>query len=220
MLSDKIYECVKLIDEVQANKDQNDNNNKVAQTNNGFFDAYYKFFKPLMESYQVVKLLPEFKFPSELTTKLSSQIKNTEKTLKEKHVTNPSGYRASLHELNDSFSSEWKKMLEMYDSELFGGLTILKPLQTSKEITQILNVLNGFKDWPINKANIETYKTARQKGEKILSEMQFDDEIKDFLQKVSLRKATLSDLTDRVVAWIKNEHLENRFGISVYSSLN
>lgn len=217
MLSDKIYDCIKLIDEVQTSKDQNDNNKKVSQKNNIFFDAYKIYFRPLMSSYNAVKQLKEFKFSSKLIKQLSDIIETTKKILEEKYIVNPSVYKSSLYYLNNEFAVEWKNILEVYDAELVGGLAILKPLQTSKEITQILYALNSFRYWPVEKSMVQLYKLAREKGDNLLLVMQFDAEIRSFLQRVSERKATLSDLTEKVIAWIKNEHLEDKFGISVFS---
>lgn len=219
MLSDKIYSCIKLIDDVQTSKDQNDNNKKISEKNNVFFDAYNKFFRPLMLSYNVVKSLHEFKFSSRLIERLSQVIINTRKILEEKYVVNPSHYKATLYELNNDFIAEWKNMVANHDEELVSELNILKPLKSSKEITPILSALNSFKAWPVDQAIVQRYKEERAMGESILLEMQFDAEIKAFLQKVSIRKATLSDLSEKVITWIRTEHLEDKFGISVFSSV-
>lgn len=218
MLSDKIYDCIKLIDEVQASKDQNDDNKKASQKNNVFFDAYKIYFRPLMASYNAVKSLKKFKFSLKLNKQLSDIIETTRRILDGKYVVNPSGYKSSVIELNNAFANEWKSMLEAQDGELVGGLDILKPLQTSKEITQMLNIIKNFRNWPVEQSGVQLYSAAREKGEQLLLKMQLDEEIKSFLQKVSMRRATLSDLTDRVVAWIRNEHIEDKFGISVFNS--
>ena len=45
--------------------------------------------------------------------------------------------------------------------------------------------------------------------------MRFDDDIKIFLQKVSLRTATLADLTPQILEWINEENIADKISLSI-----
>ena len=45
--------------------------------------------------------------------------------------------------------------------------------------------------------------------------MEFDTEIVDFLRKVKDRSASLLDLTDPIIAWIRKENLSSNIMLSI-----
>ena len=44
--------------------------------------------------------------------------------------------------------------------------------------------------------------------------LNLSDEIRSFIVSVTNRKAKVSDVTDNIIRWIKEEHLENKFVIN------
>ena len=58
-------------------------------------------------------------------------------------------------------------------------------------------------------------------AEKIIAKLGLDDEIITFLANTNSGKATLNDLSDKVLNWIKSEKLEGKIRVSfVKISLN
>lgn len=216
MLQDKVTRCISLIDEVQANKERKEDNEKSAQKNNGFFDAYNKYLCQIISSLKAVEELPEYQFPSQLLDELKIQIDYTDKVLKTKTVVNSSSYKSALYTLFGKFDEVWKSMVSVHDAELLRRLAMVKPLQSEKKnFPQIVASIKCMQTWPITVDQVRIYSTFRPLGEQVLAEMDFDAEIESFLQKVSERRATISDLTQKVLSWIKQENLEEKFSLTV-----
>ena len=95
-------------------------------------------------------------------------------------------------------------------------LGILKLVSNEKqEINRILQHLNNFSYWPTDKNASEAFDEAKIKADDILSQMEFDTEIAGFLRKVKDRNASLLDLTDPIIAWIRKENLSSNIMLSI-----
>ena len=53
-------------------------------------------------------------------------------------------------------------------------------------------------------------KQGIEKAQQIISELSLNDHIIDFLKKISLQTATVTDLTQEVLDWIYKENLEKK----------
>ena len=53
-----------------------------------------------------------------------------------------------------------------------------------------------------------------EEAEQLIQKLGLDDEIISFLQNTNAGKATLKDLNDKVLSWIRSEDLENKIRIS------
>lgn len=69
--------------------------------------------------------------------------------------------------------------------------------------------------WPLNQESIKCNITAKQQADELLKEMHFDDDIKVFLQKVTLRTATLADITPQILEWIHLEKIDDKFSLLI-----
>ena len=216
MLQQKISRCNSLIEEVQANKEQKEGNEKVAKRNNRFFDAFNNFLIPILSSLKVIKSLPEFSFPEAFNINLKNYIEDTQVALTTKVIKNPEGYNSGLSKLYSEFENCWKAMTKTFNESLLDEIAILRLVQSDTiEIFQITRCINNIQNWPVREDAVKMYKAARDKGEELLSEMKFDKEIKEFLQKVRDKQASLLDLNDKILNWIKSEQFENKFLLTV-----
>ena len=216
MLQTKINNCNSLIDEVQNNKDLKAGNEKVAQRNNRFFDAFNKYLLPIMASLKATKSLTELSFSEELSNNLNKYIEITEVALNDKKVVNPDNYYLNLSKLYSDFKAYWENKTQTYNEPLLSEIAILRLVQSdSMEILQITKCITNIQNWPIQENAIKPYLIARARGEELLSEMEFDDDIKAFLQKVKSRQATLADLNEKILNWIKAEKFESKFFLTI-----
>lgn len=213
MLQNKINNCSSLIDEVLDLKDKEGGKDRIAKRNNRFFDAFSNYLMPLLTSLIALRNLPEYHFPENISNELQKYLKITKETLIAKKVNNPEAYSSNLFKLNSDFSNAWKNIANGSDGELLCGLAILRPLRP--DINQIINCIERVKNWPVSDDAVRVYQSAKAKGEELLSEMSFDEEIENFLQKVSDKRASLLDLNEKVLKWIKEEQLEEKFLLSV-----
>ena len=75
--------------------------------------------------------------------------------------------------------------------------------------------MNNFSNWPVDETVSIQYKAAKTKANAILSKMQFDDEIAVFLKKAKDKEASLLDLTDTIIEWIRREGLSGNIMLSI-----
>ncbi len=217
MLQTKINECIRIIDIVQANKERKEGNETIAKRNNRFFDAFAKFLVPIATSLNAIKALSGYSFSEELYANFRKYLTITETALSTKSIVNPEGYYSNLFKLNIDFSSAWKDITKMHNESLLDELAILRIVQSeSKEIQQIYNCINNIQNWPVSSDVVKLYIAAKIRGEELLSEMKFDDDIKEFLQKVKNRQASLIDLNEKVLNWIKAEKFESKFAVRLF----
>ncbi len=133
-------------------------------------------------------------------------------------VMNPTNYQEGVKRLSKRIQDEWKNQTENFLADIKEELSILKLVSNEKqEIQKILACLNNFSNWPDNENITIQYDIASQKAKEILSRMEFDDEIAQFLKKVKNKEATLLDLSDSIIAWIRKENLSENIILGIKS---
>lgn len=216
MLQGKLNECRVLISEVSENKHIDQENQKTARRNNTFFDSYNKYLVPTIKSYAVCKKYNHVKFSDTVLGDIQNCIDYSKKTFEQKTVIDPAKYQYSVKKLSERIESEWVQQTNNYLSCVREELGILRLVSNDKqEIQKILNCMNNFLKWPVDEERIAQYEIAKARAEEILSQMEFDDEIAIFLKKVKNKEATLLDLTDSIIAWIRREKLSGNIVLSI-----
>ena len=138
------------------------------------------------------------------------------KTFEQKTVINPAKYQDGVKKLSERIQMEWKTQTDEYLMGIKEELGILKLVSNEKqEIQKILLCMNNFSNWPADESAISQYEKANEKAKEILSRMEFDDVIADFLKKVKDKEASLLDLTDPIIAWIRKEKLSGNIMLSI-----
>lgn len=216
MLQEKLNECRVLMTEVSQNKQKDSEHQNVVRRNNTFFDTYKNIFIPTIKSYAVCKKYDHIIFSDKTKEDLKKHIEYSKKTFDQKTVINPAKYQDGVKKLSEKIQSEWKTQTEELLSGIKEELRILKLVSNEKqEIQKILICLNNFSNWPIDESITEQYENASQKAEEILSKMEFDNDIANFLKKVKDREASLLDLSDTIIAWIRREELSGNIMLSI-----
>ncbi len=216
MLQEKLNECRILISEVSRNKQIDQENQNTARKNNTFFDAYNKYLTPTIKSYAVCKKYNHVKFSDTVLGDIQNCIDYSKKTFEQKIVIDPAKYQYSVKRLSERIESEWVQQTNNYLSGVREELGILRLVSNDKqEIQKILNCMNNFSKWPVDELITAQYEIAKARAEEILSKMEFDDEIAGFLKKVKDKEATLLDLTDSIIAWIRREKLSGNIVLSI-----
>ena len=69
---------------------------------------------------------------------------------------------------------------------------------------------------PISEKGLDTFSTRLNNGKKIIDDLHFtsDKEIRAFVDKVRGRKATIGDVTSKVLDWLKENHLTDKIRLS------
>ncbi|MGO5136801.1 hypothetical protein ACTQ31_08720 [Clostridium butyricum] len=216
MLQEKLNECRLLIEEVSRNKQIDQNNKNIAKKNNTFFDAYINLFVPCVKSYNVAIQFEEIEFSESTIKEMKYCIKSAKDTFENKIVVNPAKFNAEVKKLNEKIAGEWNKKTTEIMADISENLSILKLVCNNKrEIQNILYCINNFSNWPVTEENLNNYKKARKRADEILETMEFDDEIEEFLKKVKDKEASLLDLTDSIIEWIRREDLSKNIMLSI-----
>lgn len=216
MLQEKLNECRVLMMEVSQNKQKDNERQNVVRRNNTFFDTYNNYFVPIIKGYAVCKKYDHVSFSDKTIEELQKYIEYSKKTFKQKTVINPAEYQKGVKKLSERIQNEWKNQTEDYLANIKEDLGILKLVSNEKqEIQKILSCLNKFANWPVDDSVTSEYENASKRAYEILTGMKFDDNISDFLKKVKNKKASLLDLTDDIIEWIRREELSGNIMLSI-----
>lgn len=216
MLQEKLNECRMLMTEVSQNKQKDNEHQNVVRKNNTFFDTYSKLFVPIIKGYVICKRYDHVKFSDKTISELNKYLEYSKKTFEQKMVINPAKYQDGVKNLSEKIQMEWKDQTNEFLANIKEELGILKLVCNEKqEIQKILVCMNNFSNWPVDENITSQYDNANKKANEILSRMEFDDEIAAFLKKVKDKEASLLDLTDSIIDWIRKENLSGNIMLSI-----
>lgn len=216
MLQEKLNTSRVLMAEVSQNRKKDNEYQNVVRRNNTFFDAYAKYFIPIIKGYVICHRYKHANFSEKTESELEKLIEYSKNTFEKKVVIKPEQFRDRVKKLQERIEMEWKTQIDMYLAGIKEELGILKLVSNEKqEINRILQYMNSFSSWPTDESNSEVFNDVKLKAKEILSQMEFDTEIVDFLRKVKDRSASLLDLTDPIIAWIRKENLSSNIMLSI-----
>ena len=216
MLQTKLNECRVLMAEVSQNKQKDNEHQNIVRKNNTFFDSYKTYFLPIIKVYLICKKYDHVSFSEKTQDDLQKLVTYTKSTFEQTTVINPAKYQDGVKKLNERIKNEWKVQTDEFLSGIKEELGILKLVSNEKQdIQKILVCMNNFSNWPDDENTIRQYESANLKAEEILSRMEFDQEISDFLKKVKDKEASLLDLTDTIIEWIRKEGLSGNIMLNI-----
>lgn len=121
-----------------------------------------------------------------------------------------------LKPIQEQVKKEWAKHYPSIVESISSTLKIIQkidPIQITKCLFDIRSAeqwLNTDDDLP----HLKALANALESSHGIITKLNLDQEITAFLTKVSSNAATLNDLTDTILAWIRSENLSDRIEIS------
>lgn len=108
----------------------------------------------------------------------------------------------------------WKDIADKKSSTVIDSLTSLKSLlNDKKEAEEILAALTKAKvTMPGSAKAIDAFLANVNRGKKIIDGMHFDsdEEVKGFIEKVRIQKATVGDLSLHILTWLKDNNLSGK----------
>ena len=216
MLKGKILECSNLLIEVDnLNKSALDNSS-IIKVNGTFFDSYIKYVLPALESYKLANQYTNDLFSEENLNRLRELCIFTKNAFDTQFVSDPEAYRSSSRALSEELNEKWKKLAESDNEELVGQLKSIRLVFADKlKINNLIHTITDFCNWPLTENSCEKFNAAKDSALQLVSEMHFDFEIEEFLKKIQTETATLFDLSEKVIKWIKDENLEASIALSI-----
>ncbi len=109
--------------------------------------------------------------------------------------------------------AEYYKQSTMHILRLLDTIKCILP--DDSKITYAANKIKKAANWSKTADNYKTMQKGLEEAEKILADLDLDEnlEVLTFLRLVSMGKATMANLTEEILAWIKSEGLEGRMHI-------
>ena len=115
--------------------------------------------------------------------------------------------------LQSSMKKEWSKQYADLTSATVSTLEAIRGIDPDN-VGSCLQKIQPAENWDLDVERYKIMHNGLNEADHLIMELGLDDEIITFLQNTNSARATLQDLNDRVLAWIRAEHLEKKIRIS------
>ena len=128
--------------------------------------------------------------------------------------------------LQSSMKKEWSKQYADLTSATVSTLEAIRgSIKTGRKssnsyipfldnVGRCLQKIQPAENWDLDVERYKTMHNGLNEADYLIMELGLDDEIIAFLQNTNSGRATLQDLNDKVLAWIRDEQLERKIRIS------
>lgn len=216
MLHLKIQETIQLMEAVEDNRKTANNHKAIAQKNTIFFNSINVFSKDV-ESYFVAREVGFDLTEDEEITQNMKDILGCIKTAFAIQAANDArSFEEKVQKFNRSISNCWVSFFHRKYDELLRGLVIAKTIHSTPMIVEkIISSIKKCEKWPLTSKNADALRDGEEKGLLLLREMELDEDIKAFLEKVSASTATIRDVTPEIFQWIIKEKLDDKIVLAL-----
>jgi hypothetical protein len=115
--------------------------------------------------------------------------------------------------LQVNMKKEWGRQYISFTGPTLSTLDAIKGID-SDSVSDCIQKISIAEDWEVGVNRFQTMVKGIEEAGQLIQKLGLDDEIILFLQNTNAGKATLKDLNDKVLAWIRDEKLENKIRIS------
>lgn len=219
MIFDDLVTTTKAMHTLQKRKAQKDNKDKQENT-----DTKYRLLLTRANSFvdAVEYLYTTARVPSnsEILIRLTDLLNDLEQIIQEGLASNDRvmSVEKSFITLQNSMKKEWAKQYADYTGAAAGTLEAIRSIEPER----VRSCLEKIKSAEIWDTDINVFKRMREgldDADQLIIGLGLDDEIITFLTNTNSGKATLQDLSDKVLAWIRNENLEKKIRISFVKTM-
>lgn len=224
MLSDSLSKSIKKMKQLDIVENAALDAEKKAK-NDSDYSTIVRDFSSSMSKLQKATQLMDYSITSETVTNLEEGITQLRKVISSGVVDADSLNGARQHinkKVNANLTKEWKSYHQKKTAGSISKINTLGNLASDSEsVSKIrINIANGS-DWnglslPDDGVNsrLTLLKKSIDDVDQLEESLNLSDEIRSFIVSVTNRKAKVSDVTDNIIRWIKEEHLENKFVIN------
>ena len=115
-----------------------------------------------------------------------------------------------------SIKKEWNKHHAAITTTTVNTLKVIGGIE-SEQVASCLADIKVAGTWQTDLTMLKRLKKSLNSAETLINKMDLDQEIIIFLTKITYGKATLTDLNEKVMAWIRKENLDSRVKLSFLS---
>ena len=216
MLHLKIQETIQLMEAVEDNRKTANNHKAIAQKNTIFFNSINVFSKDV-ESYFVAREVGfDLTEDEEITQNMKDIIGCIKTAFAIQAANDARSFEEKVQKFNRSISNCWISFFHRKYDELLRGLVIAKTIHSTPMIVEkIISSIKKCEKWPLTSKNADALRDGEEKGLLLLREMELDEDIKVFLEKVSASTATIRDITPEIFQWIIKEKLDDKIVLAL-----
>lgn len=212
---ERLNNAINLLQEIALLKGEETQINENARNNNSFFKGFEDYIK-LVNSYSVITKFDSFcieKQDKDEMVRLNNIVKNTFST---KQVKAPIQFQNAVKRMDDKLKLSWIDFTDtlindkMEQLEIFGLVC-----NNRKEIRDLVVAIKSIKYWPLTAVDYDRYINNISAANDQIEKIHFDVEIEEFLRKIKDKSATLLDLNDKILAWIKENKLNGNIMLGI-----
>ena len=115
--------------------------------------------------------------------------------------------------LQSNMKKEWSKQYTDLTGATVSTLEAIRGIDP-ENVGNCLQKIQSAENWNLDVKKYQIMHTGLDYADHLILELGLDDEIITFLQNTNSGRATLQDLNDKVLAWIRTERLERKIKIS------
>lgn len=115
--------------------------------------------------------------------------------------------------LQSSMKKEWSRQYVDLTGATVSTLEAIREIDPDN-VGSCLQKIQPAENWDLDVERYKIMHNGLNEADHLIIELGLDDEIITFLRNTNSARATLQDLNDRVLAWIRAEHLEKKIRIS------
>ncbi len=115
--------------------------------------------------------------------------------------------------LQSSMKKEWSRQYVDLTGATVSTLEAIREIDPDN-VGSCLQKIQPAENWDLDVERYKIMHNGLNEADHLIMELGLDDEIITFLRNTNSARATLQDLNDRVLAWIRAEHLEKKIRIS------
>jgi len=151
----------------------------------------------------------------EILTSMSELLGSLEKVVESGLASQDLVFNAenSFKIIQGNMKKEWLKQYVDMTGATVSTLEAIRGIDSEK-VGSCLQKIQQADSWDLDVKRYRTMSSGLDDAEQLIVSLGLDDEIITFLQNTNSGKATLRDLNDKVLAWIRDENLEGKIRIS------
>ena len=115
--------------------------------------------------------------------------------------------------LQSSMKKEWSRQYVDLTGATVSTLEAIREIDPDN-VGSCLQKIQPAENWDLDVERYKIMHNGLNEADHLIMELGLDDEIITFLQNTNSGRATLQDLNDKVLAWIRDEQLERKIRIS------
>lgn len=121
-----------------------------------------------------------------------------------------------LKSIQLSIKKEWSKQYAALTNSTISTLKVISGID-SEHVTKCLDGISKGEIWTTNIGDFKTMNNSLSDANALIAGLGLDQPIIDFLQKMNSGKATVADLDEKVLTWLKTEAMDKRVRLSFSS---